>query len=598
MKRHLFAFWDTFSYIDLFSIEPCSRITFRNKRVYSSTTGKMMTILCLMCSVGAFVYFGINMITRSSPQTIIAEIYQAMPDLLKITPENFFFSFGMKNYNTNQMMLDETIYVPHLYVVRQNKSVPTESLTKEILIGRCVSSDNPTKGDLNEYFITNPTDDMYCIKNYTDVELFGSEDSGSFEYLQLILLPCQNTSTASACQPMADITDFFNDNYFYSSYTSDAADSLNYETPLNQHGDFYSCTTIDTRTSKVYWDFTHLYVTTDDGVIFQNILSAVGLAKTTDAIFYLNRNNQTTDAYLDLTLRLSKVAMQYQRKYDKLQEVLANTGGAIKIMVIFALIITRPVIFFNFYRDLGNEYFDFEMMVPGSNVPVKKKLKISFFQYCSSFIRPHNYDLSARKNIWDKSKVVLNEQLSLSQILNKIVQLDKLKYLLFDNNQMTLFERMPKPIVEDQNRLGGKSRPSGIVAWNRSFFRIPSENDFTRAVNHVQQKRIKTEVDQRMLKLLVLKPDNPNTNSPVKKYTFVKSILKNEKIDEDTGFPKILSNSMEEEMNKAEAKTPYIDTKCILKDLEMIEMKKQENSNSMDFELRQTEKMGRKKINK
>ena len=435
--------------------------------------------------------------------------------------------------------------------------------------------------------------------------MFGSQDSDSYKYLQLIFDPCRNGTGNLTCKMSSDIVKFFDVNYFYSSYTSDAADSLNYGTPLNQHGDFYFCTTIGARITKVYWDFTHLYVTTDDGVIFQNTYSVRGLTKTNDHLFYITRQNVSNDSFFDLTLRLSKVARKYERKYDKLQEVLANTGGAIKIMIIFALVVTRPFIFFNFYRDLGNEYFDFELSVPGKNELAKQKLKISFFQYCTSFIRPHNQELLARRTIWDKSKVILNEQLSLSQILNKIVELEKLKYLMFDNNQITLFDRMPKPIVEESNNLTGSlSRPSSLVAWNRSFFHIPSENDFMNAVNQVQQKKIKSEVDQRMLKLLVPKSNKTSQNgkTTMKKYTFIKPGMKDYQLDEETGFPKILSNSFEEERGKKEAKIPYIDTKCILKDLEMIAVRKNEekeengfNNDRSDRSMRKTGSQGKNK---
>lgn len=43
-----------------------------------------------------------------------------------------------------------------------------------------------------------------------------------------------------------------------------------------------------------------------------------------------------------------------------------------------------------------------------------------------------------------------------------------------------------------------------------------------KAVNKVQQKKL-SKVDQRMLRLLVPKNNDDNLNSPIKKYTFMKT---------------------------------------------------------------------------
>ena len=72
-KKYCGAFWSFLSYIDLFAISPASRITFRNEHVYSSFCGKIMTLSLMSFFILTFLYFGINMITRDSPNTIVSD---------------------------------------------------------------------------------------------------------------------------------------------------------------------------------------------------------------------------------------------------------------------------------------------------------------------------------------------------------------------------------------------------------------------------------------------------------------------------------------------------------------------------------------------
>jgi len=108
MSQCFKTFWTFLGMVDFYSISPAFRITFQNNRHFSSWIGRFLTILTLCSFIGAFIYFGLNMMMHQNPNTIIAQQYQSNPDYLNITKNNFFMAFGMKNITSGDFIIDET----------------------------------------------------------------------------------------------------------------------------------------------------------------------------------------------------------------------------------------------------------------------------------------------------------------------------------------------------------------------------------------------------------------------------------------------------------------------------------------------------------
>ena len=99
MKRFCDVSNGILSSIDLFSLKPSFRITFKNRDVYSSCTDQILTIMLFLSCIGCFIYFGLNMCFRKEPGTIISEKYQYSPAFLNITRDEFFLSFGNRSFD-------------------------------------------------------------------------------------------------------------------------------------------------------------------------------------------------------------------------------------------------------------------------------------------------------------------------------------------------------------------------------------------------------------------------------------------------------------------------------------------------------------------
>ena len=506
---------------------------------------------------------------HKNPNTIIAEQYQSNPGYINITNDNFFMAFGMKNITSGDFIIDESIYVPVVSIISKNKSMLWLNNVTKVTIGPCEDSDKPTTGNLAGYFSINPIQGMYCIKDYYPVEMIGSEDSLYYEYISMNLNMCNNTAQNN-CKPAVEVENFINQNEFVVMMTSFDVDPLSYETPFDQHGSFLSIPTNTFLLALMELSFQYLFVSTDDGVVFQNENTQRGISQSAQQIYYDQRNDG--DPFLQLIFNLDKVYKVYQRTYAKLQEVLANTGGAIQIITLLSFFLSQPFVYFNFYRDLGNEYFEFEVPtkeVNGNNGLEKKKLEFSLIQYIFSFFRKNNATAQGCQRIWNKSKEILDNNLSLSKILSKIVELEKIKYLLFDEDQLTVFESMPKPIIS-ANEKGPIVKDSvfligEIKKFNENFFneeKRGSQIQLKQAHTKMFRKKMKSQMDFRMLELVEL--DEKKND---KRITTIAQ-------REETDYIQILSKADELEVNldfkQNQIFHPYIDTSSILKDLDSL----------------------------
>jgi len=560
--------WTFLGLIDFYAISPSSRITFQNNRHFSSWIGRFLTLLTLASFIGAFIYFGLNMMMHKNPNTIIAEQYQSNPDYLNITKENFFMAFGMRNNSSGSFIIDESIYIPEVSIISKNKSMYWLTNETKVTIGPCEEIDKPKTGDLAEYFSTNSIEGMYCIKDYYPVEMMGSEDSPFYEFISMSLNICLNNTAQSICKPAKDIESFANGNEFVVMMTSFAVDPLNYETPFDQHGSFLTIPTNTYLRALLELSFQHLIVNTDDGLVFQNENTQKGQTKSTERIYYDQREDG--DPFVELIFNVDKVLKVYERTYAKLQEVLANTGGAIQIITLLSFLLSQPFVYFNFYRDLGNEYFEFEIPTKGMNDQTgfeKKKLEFSLMGYFFSFFRRTNATVQGYQRIWNKSKEILDNNLSLSKILSKIVEIEKIKYFLFDEDQLTVFESMPKPVIS-ANEKGLVVKDNGLLIeeikkFNEKFFqerlqRGRNQIELKNACSEIIRKKMKSQMDLRILQLVEL--DEKKTM--------------NDNEQEDTNYLQILSKSDESELNFKKMQKqifhPYIDTSSILKDLQSL----------------------------
>ena len=103
------------------------------------------------------------------------------------------------------------------------------------------------------------------------------------------------------------------------------------------------------------------------------------------------------------------------------------------------------------------------------------------------------------------------EYLDISYVLKKVLEIEKLKILLLNEDQYHLFELMPKPLVRkngtiqlNSNKIKLKNSeilsPKDIIANNKDH--IWQAQMIRDAYDNINHKKEKNEVDERLLRLI------------------------------------------------------------------------------------------------
>ena len=147
------------------------------------------------------------------------------------------------------------------------------------------------------------------------------------------------------------------------------------------------------------------------------------------------------------------------------------------------------------------------------------------------------------------------------------MEIEKIKYFLFDEDQLTVFESMPKPVIS-ANEKGLVVKDNGLLIeeikkFNEKFFqerlqRGRNQIELKNACSEIIRKKMKSQMDLRILQLVELDEKKTMNNNE----------------QEDTNYLQILSKSDESELNFKKMQRrifhPYIDTSRVLKDLQSL----------------------------
>jgi len=126
-------------------------------------------------------------------------------------------------------------------------------------------------------------------------------------------------------------------------------------------------------------------------------------------------------------------------------------------------------------------------------------IDITFWEYIRSYIKSsntHNEKLALIK----KGVKEMEERLDIFNIMRKFREIDKLKALLFEDDQLKLFNCMPKAELSVVGSLEAEmENVSHRILKNSKFLEINEEHELIRSLKKISAKPKKSKIDQRLL---------------------------------------------------------------------------------------------------
>ena len=465
-------FFELFSSIDFFSLTPSKYLTFDSKQIYSSLIGKFSSWLLIGIAVATFFNLSGDMLYHKNPQSLFSEIVTPDPPSLDLYKKGFFIAFGLQDLrNKSTHYIDDTIYT--VQMIQRTKFEGNITL-ENIPLSRCSLDQVPDVDDLQDYYKRNQINNLFCMKNQSLIEptLASTWDGPLYKNILIDIFPCINSSeNSNKCKSQEIISAFINSGNFAMYINTLAINPSNFKKPITTFGkQIYTPISFGTLT-YIEMLFGHLDFITDEGYLFEE-LNEIEAASYLSFRQILSLNS---NMIVQIDMKLDKIKTTYIRKYDKIQNILANMGGLIKALMLVANFLILPLINLKFRLNLVNSIFHFKTpKKPSPDSPEfkkqkkmtklsskhlddpqtlekfldpldKQKIKISYSQYFCKCLR--NKSSKIYNSLLEKGLKQIDQVLDISYIMHKLVEIDILKVLIFDEDQLNLVESVPKPII-------------------------------------------------------------------------------------------------------------------------------------------------------
>ena len=358
-----------FEKIDLFG--EVFNFTIFGKSTYKTMFGGMLSLVLILASIGISFLFGMDMISKKNPKVMIDRIIPENYSFINCNISNFPIFWRISDDNSATVNFNGILY-PNLtfYVYKYNKttsamdsikniSMPIKICTKELVQNDYVFD----KYDLKNYYCLDWRDSGFPLGGYWD-------GTDMVYYFEKVLYRCPNDDTKSSkCTNVSFIKDWLgksNKIYYEIYYPSVYFSPENYTNPLR----IEYVNSIQQLTTNLYkktrYFFSQAEIQSDKGVIFKSNTNETMISYDSsqmDVDFKSDADLSDVDMSSSIqatTIYLMKNHNKYSLSYMKLQDLAAQVGGFMKIVMVFLYIINIP--FKEFERDIEviNKIFEFK----------------------------------------------------------------------------------------------------------------------------------------------------------------------------------------------------------------------------------------------
>ena len=355
-------------FIDFIGRQPVFRID--NNSRNKTFIGGFLCLIIYCLFIMSFLYFGQELIFKVKPTVIESTKFLENNDFIYLNDKQFSIFFGIFYSNGTVLDIDKFLDIKLTYVYGKNKTEEKQNI--EII--NCNNDYFKHKKD-NSYKLLN-INTLKCIKNIEEGYIIKNNPKfNEYSYINLELVKCssnncEDSNKIDSILEKSDLILFYFDTIYdnrkFKNYYSDYINSVSY--PIKKNNYLYSLFTLK---------LTTFY--TDVGYIFELFKKHLfhNIERISNKEFKFSG-----DFKISIDFRLSFLKNLNYRKYYKIQNLIAELGGLIRGMTLFATLIN----FFNdrasYYNILINKlfnvediikYFQFNDIFINSNSSIKKK---------------------------------------------------------------------------------------------------------------------------------------------------------------------------------------------------------------------------------
>jgi hypothetical protein len=376
------------SYLDVFGYQP--KMLINNSSSHKSIFGGLVSFFVFVALAAAVWLLGNEIFYKQKPALIVSTNSDAKPMLTEFNDENYVITLGLQMPDYT-MYVDESIYsvdVTHISMIRGENNV-VNYITKKYETIRC-SKKNITKL-YDEYFKFLDLKNLLCLKNGS-FPLRGSFGNDEFSFLEFRFKKCQNsTLNKNSCKPEAEINKRLAGGFFGMFLTDFTVLPTNFEKPTQTFGVNIWTTFSILAYREIWMYYKKVQISSDVGWLAEDKLQEDSFAFNNLREVWDYRD--TSETFMNLNIAMGLNRMVYERSYIKVQQILANVGGILKVLLLMGQIVTFYFSKLNFQSFLVNHFYDSEAFTDREKETKRKK---SLYNRGDSTVKTSNVHLMSK----------------------------------------------------------------------------------------------------------------------------------------------------------------------------------------------------------
>ena len=483
-----------------------------------------------------------DMLKKVNPIVLIQSAETEVRPSFLFTGNDIFFAFSIAD-NYQDYPPDSSIMTFTVSQVSGENGFITNEEKKELR--QCTGQDFARFPKYQNGF---KFDNLLCLKNKT-FNLNGFWDEPKMNYLLVHVEKCINsTESEIICKSNEEIEEFINNKYFYFYVEQKTFDMNNQNDPISSGIKLYY-RGLSTKQSK-YMDFffkkTRLLL--DEGFLYnqENLTQSYSH----DTPYFDSIEND--QILFEIYIHPSQTIVTYQRRYEKIYGLLANLGGILNSLIMIGAIMIKLLYDWKINELILNKLYAFGKAVeyktflrsylsinsfsnnyvsgntgknsvavskvnPQHNEKAKSKLNMklimSFWELIVLFFKKKKKRTNKEK-IYAKFMEESDKKIDLLMILQKLEEIDRLKFVLLSEQQLFLFNSIDKRYQKlNETTLRRNSCTTKDVKFTLNFEKI--EESKRKSITTYFQKlqtnaknANQNQVENRFLELLNQNNDN------------------------------------------------------------------------------------------
>ncbi|CAD8059134.1 unnamed protein product [Paramecium sonneborni] len=524
---------------NLFGVQP--KLTITKSKSVNTFLGSIFTILLLVTIITLLLYDLNEFTLREQPKVITSENELDINREYPLDQSNFTLALAI--YNKDFMPIEQ---MERYFTLSIQFCKKTKNTNQNITQKNCTNIETvPCQQnhfqdtDFQKYFIGTNLSNHMCIKNNQfnihKPSFQGLKQSDTYHYFTIKLSICRNNTEHQDCFSEENIKIQLFQTY-YTYYLTDNLIQLDNSQNLTQ-------SILRTQNLQIFKNYQRQIK--QQYMVFENVVDKAFIYTQKEYHYYLQLQEQKEllifdpsdiliHQEIDLNFKQTKLVISYL----KVSTFLSKFGGYIFIIYIFFNILLLPINRLFYLIELTNKVFRLKVLQNDFNICQQENDQIiqksAYFQniespnsYCLANInethllensRIFTYLLNLKnsinltwgqiltillgcskdkKNQLKQAEIRLNKQTDVTFLIKKLMEFEKLKYLLLNDDQLNLFNSAQKPILffDEKNYNNQKQyfdEDSKITKIQKGF----------KSYISIQQKQSKGATDLKLLSLL------------------------------------------------------------------------------------------------